>query len=171
MSVKNPEKKRIYFVSRKTGIRSREEPPTGAKVVLYMKPEYRERKLRENIDTEKLERHTMIHNSPRGVATRKHRNEKLFDGKAVITIKKKERDPKFEFAKDTEVKIHRNNKEMDTPKESLDCNHSIYHDSINTGLICLCPHDEHGRRGLERSVNCGKLEISDDDDDSSLISM
>lgn len=170
MSVKNPDKKRIYFVSRNTGIRCREEPPTGAKVVLYMKPEYRERKLRENIDTEKLERHTKIHTSPRAVATRKHRNRKSGDEKAVITVKKKERI--LEFPKETKDEIHRNDKELHLKnKQMVECDHSTHHDSINTGLICLCPHDEHGRRGLERSVNCGKLEIPDDDDDSSLISV
>ena len=165
MSVKNPDKKRIYFVSRKTGIRCREEPPTGAKVVLYMKPEYRERKLRENVDTEKLERHsTVIRTSPTAVATRKNRNRKSVDGKEVIKIKKKER--VLEFSE-----VHRNGKELHLNKHSTECDHSAHQESINTGLICLSPHDEHGRRGLERSVNCGKLEIPDDDDDSSLISM
>ena len=31
------DKKRIYFVSQKTGIRSRDEPPTGASSVVYLK--------------------------------------------------------------------------------------------------------------------------------------
>lgn len=135
-----------------------------------MKPEYRERKLRENIDTEKLERHTKIHTSPRAVATLKHRNRKSGDVKAVITVKKKERI--LEFPKETKDEIHGNDKELHLKnKQMVECDHSTHHDSINTGLICLCPHDEHGRRGLERSVNCGKLEIPEDDDDSSLISV
>ena len=80
------------------------------------------------------------------------------------TIKKKER--VLEFSE-----VHRNGKELHLNKHSTECDHSAHQESINTGLICLSPHDEHGRRGLERSVNCGKLEIPDDDDDSSLISM
>jgi hypothetical protein len=37
---------RLYFVSQKTGMRKRDEPPTGASLVVYLKDSARERRMK-----------------------------------------------------------------------------------------------------------------------------
>lgn len=63
--------KRVFFVSKKTGRKVAGEPPSGAGRVFYLKPEYKEMKLKESSSIPKTENKVASPASPASVVTTK----------------------------------------------------------------------------------------------------